>query len=99
MALPKHDATLAWAKTHLGEHEVPWPVPVGQAGSNTGPFVKSCQAATWLDGTGWPWCIPFIVKGWAVAGFKLPYLGAGAYAMLDWYREHEPTRVVPLKDA
>jgi hypothetical protein len=39
------------------------------------------------------------VKAWTVAGRKLPYLGAGAYPMLDWYKTHLPLWVVPLEKA
>lgn len=88
----RHAATLAWARKHLGEREHP-------DGSNTGPFVLECQRATWLGGTRWPWCAAFVVKGWRQAGFKLPYLGASAYAMLAWYRAHLPGWVVPLEKA
>jgi hypothetical protein len=87
-----HQYALQWAREHLGEHEVPM-------GSNTGPFVLSCQRATWLGGTRWPWCVAFWVKAWTVAGRTLPYRGAGAYAMLDWYRKHLPTWVVAASHA
>ncbi|MEI6870696.1 MAG: hypothetical protein WCL08_00300 [Verrucomicrobiota bacterium] len=35
--------------------------------SNTGPRVLEYQRATWLDGTGWPWCAAFqcwIIREW-----------------------------------
>jgi len=28
--------------------------------SNSGPRVRQYQAATWLDGSGWPWCAAFV---------------------------------------
>jgi hypothetical protein len=91
--IPKqHLDSLSWAQRNVGQHEQPM-------GSNTGPFVRSCQAATWLSGTRWPWCIAFWVKAWRVAGVVLPYLGAGAYATLDWYRKHLPGWVVPASRA
>jgi len=77
---------------NVGQHEQPM-------GSNTGPFVQECQRATWLAGTRWPWCAATVCKAWTEAGFKLPYKGAGAYAMLDWYRQHLPNWVVPLAKA
>lgn len=76
---PKHDKALASAIKDVGVHEEPW-------GSNTGPRVQVYQHATWLGGTGWPWCCAFCVYHSTRAGFKLPYLGAGAYAWLDWAR-------------
>lgn len=92
MTTTQHAAVVAWLTKNLGQHEVP-------AGSNTGPFVQSCQAATWLPGSRWPWCVATWVKAWTVAGRKLPYLGAGAYSMLAWYKANLPKWVVPLKDA
>lgn len=80
---PKHTAALAWATKHIGEREDP-------PGSNTGTFVKSCQAATWLPGTRWPWCVAFWIKAWTMAGYTLPYRGAGAYAFLDYHRTNLP---------
>jgi hypothetical protein len=87
MSLKQHTAALHWAKSQIGQHEVPM-------GSNTGPFVFSCQSSTWLGGTHWPWCIAFIQKAWQEAGRKLPWLGAGAYAMLDWARKEGWDRTV-----
>ena len=88
----QHQKALAWARSKVGEREVP-------AGSNTGPFVRLCQASTWLGGSRWPWCVAFWVKAWTVAGRKLPYKGAGAYSTLDWYRSHLPGWVVSLEKA
>lgn len=87
-----HTKALAWLDANLGQHEQP-------PGSNRGPFVQLCQAATWLPGSGWPWCVATWVKAWTVAGLKLPYRGAGAYAFLDWHRQHLPSWVVPLAKA
>lgn len=77
---------------NLGQHEQP-------PGSNRGVFVQQCQAATWLPGSGWPWCVAAWVKAWTTTGLKLPYLGAGAYQMLAWYQQHLPRWVVPLAKA
>lgn len=89
---PKHAVAVKWAANHVGQGEQP-------PGSNTGEFVISCQRATWLGGTRWPWCASFVIKAWTVAGFSMPWRGAGAWALLDWYRSHLPKTVVPLKDA
>lgn len=78
---PRHAAALASARKDIGTAEQP-------PGSNTGPRVRTYQQATWLRGTGWPWCVAFCVYHWKSAGFILPYLGAGAYAFLDWARAH-----------
>ena len=52
-------------------------------GSNTGPRVREYQAATWLPGTGWPWCAAFC--GWAYrhAGYVFPDRSAGAWDLVD----------------
>lgn len=89
---PTHLKALQWAETKIGQKEIP-------PGSNTGPFVQACQAATWLAGTRWPWCVAFWVKAWRQAGRQLPYLGAGAYAMLDWYQKNQSNWVVPVAKA
>lgn len=68
-------------------------------GSNRGPFVQSCQAATWLGGTGWPWCVATWIKAWKMTGYELPYLGAGAYEFLRWHQQHVPAWIVPLRKA
>lgn len=91
--MTQHTSALAWAKNHLGETEHP-------RGSNRGPFVQLCQSQTWLPGTGWPWCVAFWIAAWKLgAKRKLPYLGAGAYAFLDWHRRHLPAWVVPIQRA
>jgi len=48
------------AKKEVGVREVP-------KNSNSGPRVREYQKATWLDGTGWPWCAAYVcwcVKEW-----------------------------------
>ncbi len=90
--MTQHARALAWVVSHIGEHEVPM-------GSNTGPFVVSCQRATWLGGTRWPWCVATWVKAWTFVGRKLPYRGAGAYATLAWHQKNLPGWVVPLERA
>ena len=90
--LSQHEKALAWARSKIGQHEQPM-------GSNRGPFVHSCQASTWLGGTGWPWCVAFWIKAWTQAGRKLPYRGAGAYEFLKWHQKNLPSWVVPLEKA
>jgi hypothetical protein len=90
--LSQHEKALAWARSKVGQHEQPM-------GSNSGIFVRSCQAATWLGGTGWPWCVAYFVKAWTVAERNLPYKGAGAYEFLRWHQQHLPGWVKPLEKA
>ena len=67
--------------------------------SNRGARVQQYQAATWLDGTGWPWCAAFIC--WLVreglkqydplkvpAGFKRPET-AGAWDFENWATDYK----------
>jgi hypothetical protein len=80
---PLHDRVVRFALAEY-QHGVREDPP----GSNTGPRVREYQAATWLGGTGWPWCCAFAVWCWQKAlGRPLPYRGAGAYAWLDWARK------------
>ena len=74
---PKHAALVKIALAELGVRESPW-------GSNTGPRIREYQAATWLAGTGFPWCVAFWVWAALQAKFVLSWRGAGAYAALDW---------------
>lgn len=77
MSYPLHEKALAVARGELGVREVPM-------GSNTGPRVRQYQAATFLGGTGWPWCAAFTCWVWQRAGKPLPYKTASAYGMLNW---------------
>lgn len=90
--MSEHAAALKNLMDNAGQKEHP-------AGSNSGPFVQMCQRATWLPGTHWPWCVAAWVWAWTKAGYKLPYKGAGAWAMLDWYSKNAPGWVVPLARA
>jgi uncharacterized protein (TIGR02594 family) len=69
------------AERELGVHEVPM-------GSNTGHRVREYQAATFLGGTGWPWCAAFVNWVWRRAGTKWPYHSASAWGMLSWAHAH-----------
>ncbi len=58
-------------------------------GNNTGKRVREYQAATWLDGTGWPWCAAFVCWGIREASKKmaLPFerpRTAGAWDFENW---------------
>lgn len=80
MSAAERAVAIAMAEYDRGVAEVP-------PGSNTGPRIREYQAATWLGGTGWPWCVAFALWCWQRAlGRPLPYRGAGAYAWLDWAR-------------
>ena len=85
--MTRHEKTIAWAREHLGQHEEPM-------GSNTGTFVRECQAATDLPGTGWPWCAAFARRAWQVAGLEVPYRGASAWGLLGYYQQNLPKWVV-----
>lgn len=72
---PKHAKSVQLAEAAIGQHEVP-------LGSNTGPFVQKCQAASWLAGTGFAWCRCFVLEIHQEAGFLLPDQSAGAWDAL-----------------
>lgn len=79
MSYPKHQAAVRIAAGEVGTRENPM-------GSNSGWRVRQYQAATFLGGTGWPWCAAFTCWVWEHAGHKLPYRTASAYGMLSWAR-------------
>lgn len=72
-------------KGEIGVREVP-------RNSNRGKRVEEYQAASWLDGTGWPWCAAFICWGIREVAkqhdlpFKRPQT-AGAWDFERWARE------------
>lgn len=68
-----------------GQHENPM-------GSNKGWFVQQCQAATFLGGTGWPWCAAFVCKVAQDCGVPLAYNSAGAHDLAN----HHPPIALPL---
>ena len=80
MAYPKHEQAVKDALADVGVREEP-------PGSNSGRRVREYQDADWLPGTAYPWCVSFCIWAATKAGFKLPYLGAGAYAYLDWAKK------------
>lgn len=73
---PKHARALACAIADIGQHEVPM-------GSNTGAFVITCQRATWLSGTNWPWCRAAVLKWRQEAGDIPGDRSAGAWDALS----------------
>ena len=74
--MTKHETTLAWAVSKLGETEAP-------PGSNRGPFVQYCQSHTWLGGSGWAWCAAFVVTAVQEGGGEeYPDKTAGAWDLL-----------------
>lgn len=67
---------LTVAEGELGVREQP-------ARSNSGPRVREYQAATWLPGTGWPWCAAFCCWAYKQAGYVFPDRSAGAWDLVD----------------
>lgn len=63
-----------------------------EEGTNTGKRVREYQAATNLEGTGWPWCSAFLVWLFREAGkqvslpFKRP-VTAAAFGWEEWARK------------
>ena len=69
------------ARGQLGTRESP-------AGSNRTPYGQ------WYGWNGVPWCMIFVQWCFDRAGKPLPYRTASCSALLRWYREHQPERVV-----
>ncbi len=93
---PLHERaiTLARREAARGVREEP-------LGSNNGVDVRRYQACTWLTpprpgAAGWPWCVAFWQWCSKEAGLKIPYRGAGAYALLDWARQHGWATMQPV---
>ncbi len=70
---------VAKARTYRGNRENPM-------GSNSGTFVQACQHATFLGGTGWPWCAAFVCYVAKMIGHALAYNGAGAHDIADHHK-------------
>lgn len=81
------------ALSHRGETEHP-------PHSNQGEFVELCQRATFLSGTGWPWCAAFICLIAKQVGRPLSYPSASAhglgshYGLITDHHRWEPGMVV-----
>ena len=84
---------VAILKAEEGVREVP-------ANSNRGDRVQQYQAATWLTGSGWPWCAAFIC--WGIQQlervqplpFKRPQT-AGAWDFENWAKSEGVKRFKP----
>ena len=69
------------AKGELGNTESP-------AGSNRTKYGK------WMGLDGQPWCMSFVQWCCAQAENQLPYRTGSCSALLDWYRAHQPDRII-----
>jgi hypothetical protein len=78
MAVVTGKMVVAEARKHAGQGEDP-------VGSNRGLFVQKCQAATFLSGTGWPWCAAFVCRICELLGIPLNYPSAGAHDLANHY--------------
>lgn len=47
-----------------------------------------------VSGSAYPWCVAFVQWCFDKAGAKLPYHTASCTALLNWYKAHDPDRVV-----
>jgi hypothetical protein len=87
-----HKELIRIARAEVGVREV--------GGPNRGPRVEVYQRATWLDGTGWPWCAAFVcwdMREWLRTPEGIAYLGPkkpeewrlrdpSAFGALGWAR-------------
>jgi hypothetical protein len=83
------------AEGEVGVVEVP-------KNSNKGKRVQEYQKATWLEGTGWPWCAAFIcwlifkaIESGISVSFSRPQT-AGAWDFESWARKQKGKGVVLL---
>jgi hypothetical protein len=73
---------LTFLAGYLGHGEVP-------PGSNRGPLVQTIQQATWLPGTGWPWCVATDIWSWeSVFRLQHPYPTASVAQKATWARNN-----------
>lgn len=77
------------AAVEIGVHESP-------AHSNSGEMVRQFQAATFLGGSGWPWCVAFVQWCFAHARVPFPYRSAGAWDLNRWARQVGWAHSTPL---
>lgn len=84
-AASPRDRVLAIARGELGVREDP-------PGSNTGARVRQYQAATTQPGTGWPYCMAFVVWCCLEAGVGIEYRGAYVPHFEQWARDHDRWR-------
>ena len=82
--MSKHQQALAAAIADIGAREHPM-------GSNTGPYVITCQRASWLGGTGWPWCRAAVLKWRKQGGDKPGDLSPGAWDAYERARKRGET--------
>lgn len=82
---------LAQAKKYLGTAESP-------ANSNNVLF-NTWYYGKEVSGAAFPWCMVFVQFVFAAAGAPLPFETASCGALLRWYRDNHPERVVPLEKA
>jgi len=97
----KHTKGAVWAASfvstaikELGVEEV--------NGTNSGKRVEEYQAATWLDGTGWPWCAAFVCWCFREVGDPPSLDGsrpqtAAAWGFEKWATKNGLTLVKPFK--
>jgi len=81
---------LAQAEKWEGIHESP-------AHSNRGPGVPGVswfEQHDFVAGDGYPWCVTLCLSAYAECGHPLPYRTPGAWALLDWHKQHTPGWVV-----
>lgn len=83
---PLHEKAVSLAHADIGVAEDPPHSNSGRKGQRSWEIVVM-QGRTWLKGTNWPWCVAAVIDWLLEAGFKLPWLGAGAYAFGDWARK------------
>lgn len=72
-------------------------VGIREDGPNRGASVERFQNATSVPGTGWPWCMAFVVYCAITAGIDLPYRGAYVPSFEAWARKAGRWRSTPRR--
>lgn len=74
------NAVVKWASSQVGVMES----PVGSnSGGSASSGVRWYQAATFLGGSGWPWCAAFCCRAWSEVYGYVPRRSAGAWDFTD----------------
>lgn len=88
------DAIVRLALSEVGIREIP-------RNSNRGERIEEYQAATWLEGSGWPWCAAFVCWLCREAGMSnaLRPTTPGAWDFENWARKtpEAATLIKPIR--
>ena len=76
--------SLAWSQLGVAE----------KTGKNDGVPYNTWYYGREVSGDAYPWCMAFVQWVFAHAGKPLPYRTASCNALLSWYKQNKPDKVV-----